>query len=343
MLLGETTLRTIDTILSFGERLSSVLLTVAFREAGINAGLADSRDVVITDGTHGSAVPNMPAIEQNGSAIIDPLREEHDVIIVQGFIGKTPEGVTTTIGRGGSDHSAALFGVALEAQEIHIWTDVDGIMTADPRLVSDARAVPEMTFTEARELAWFGAKVLHPDTILPALSKDIPVVIRNSHAPDMLGTRIWPDHHQLSPGFHSLTIKRDLILVELATQTPGKERETLDRAIGLFADHHAPIECAVIAESRASVLVAASVWNDHLHVSLESICSIEIRREMAVLCLIGSGLRDTPALLSQPLTALHNVPIRLLAAGSSDHVMLLGINEIHAKNGLRALHKALFR
>ena len=342
ILLGETTPRAIDMILSFGERLSSTILTTAFREAGINTGLADSRQVISTDGTHGSALPIISAIEPKGSEVIQPLQKSHDVVIAQGFIGSTLEGVTTTIGRGGSDHSAALFGVALGAKEIQIWTDVDGVMTADPRLVPEAKAVPEMTFTEARELAWFGAKIIHPDTILPALAKHIPVVIRNSHSPSAPGTRICPDDHSLSPGFHSLTIKRDLILVEIATRNPGMEREVLDRAIGLFAHYQAPIECAVIAESRASVLVSKSVWNDRLHVRIESICNVEIRKEMAILCLIGSGLRDTPALLSLPLTALHNIPIRLLAAGSSDHVVLLGIDEADGDNGLQALHEALF-
>ena len=342
MLLGETTPRTIDTILSFGERLSSLLLKTAFDEAGIRAGLADSRDFIITDGRHGSAVPMMPEIERRAPEILQALREDHDVVIAQGFIGRTTDGVTTTIGRGGSDHTAALIGGALGAKEIQIWTDVDGVLTADPRLVAEARAVPEMTFTEARELAWFGAKVLHPDTILPAVAKNIPVVIRNSHAPSAPGTRIWPDGHGITPGFHSLTIKRDLILAELAVKNQGEEQETISGAMSLFAHHHAPVECAVIAESRASVLVSKALWNDRLLVALESVCDVEVRKEMAVLCLSGSGLRGTPALLSGPLSALHDIPIRLLSAGSSDHVVLLGVDEKDVSDALRRAHGVLF-
>ena len=342
ILLGETTPRTVDTLLSFGERLSSLLLRTAFCESGINAGLVDSRDFIVTDARHGSAVPIMSEIEHHTPRIIDPMRKEHDVIIAQGFIGRTKEGVTTTIGRGGSDHSAALIGGALGAREIQIWTDVDGVLTADPRLVSNARAVPEMTFTEARELAWFGAKVLHPDTILPAVAKNIPVVIRNSHKSSAPGTRIWPDTHPIPSGFHSLTIKRNLRLVELATRKPGEGREVIDTAIASFARYSAPIECAVIAESRASILVSESHWNDRLHVALESVCLVETETDMALLCLSGTGLRTTPALLSSPLAALTEIPIRLVAAGSSDHVVLLGMREEETEAALQSVHSTLF-
>ncbi|MCB0712522.1 MAG: aspartate kinase [Ignavibacteriae bacterium] len=342
ILLGETTPRTVDTILSFGERLSSLLLRTAFQVAGVNAALVDSRDFIITESQHGSALPIMSEIERRTPEIINPIREEYDAIIAQGFIGRTVDGITTTIGRGGSDHTAALIGGGLGAEEIQIWTDVDGVMTADPRIVPKALVVPEMTFTEARELAWFGAKVIHPDTILPAVAKNIPVVIRNSHAPSAPGTRIWPDSHQIAPGFHSLTIKRNLRLIELATKIPGEGREIIDTAIASFARYNAPIECAVIAESRASILVSESTWNDRLRVALESVCLVQTHPKMALLCLSGSGLRTTPFLLASPLAALADISIRLVAAGSSDHVVLLGIEESEAEKGLRGVHERLF-
>lgn len=342
MLLRETTPRTVDTIHSFGERLSSLILVSAFRESGIHAGLADSRRLVITDATHGAAKPIMEEIERRASDELAPLIAEHDVVVAQGFIGSTLEGVTTTIGRGGSDHTAALLGAATGAPEIQIWTDVDGVMTADPRLVPDARPVRKLTFTEARELAYFGAKVIHPDTILPAVRHNVPVVIKNSMAPEEPGSTIYPDGSDVPPGIHSLTMKRDLLLIELAPIDPGSGAAAIDTAVGTFAQYDVPIECAVIAETRASIVVAASVWNDRLHASLETSCSVSIRKGMALLCLIGSGLRDTPSLLSGPLAALGGISIRLISAGSSDHVILLGLDEDRAGEALVAAHRTLF-
>lgn len=342
MLLGETTPRTSDTILSFGERLSTPLLTAAFREAGINAALADSRDFIRTDGAHGAAKPVMEEIERLVATTLRPLCADHDVVIAQGFIGSTRDGATTTIGRGGSDFSAALVGAGIGAPEIQIWTDVDGIMTADPRLVPDARPVRQMTFTEARELAYFGAKVIHPDTILPAVAKNIPVVIRNSMAPEEPGTTIYPDGFDVPPGIHSLTAKRALVLVELATSDPGEGKKIIDTAMGTFARYDVPIECAVIAEARASVVVAASHWNDRLRAALESVCDVTMRKEIALLCLIGSGFRETPALLSGSLAALGSISIRLVAAGSSNHIILAALDERHVDAALVAVHGAVF-
>ena len=341
-LLGETTPRTVDTILSFGERLSSILLTTAFREAGLNAVTADSRKFIITDGTHGAARPLTQEIETHVENGLLDLLEEYDIVIAQGFIGSTLSGITTTIGRGGSDHSAALIGGAIDAPEIQIWTDVDGIMTADPRLVPNARAVPQMGFTEARELAWFGAKVIHPDTILPAVRKKIPVVIKNSTAPDHTGTTIYPDGYDVPAGVHSLTMKRDIILVELTVNDPTEDWSIIDRAIRTFTQQDIPVECAVIAEAQAIVAVSESAWNDKLRAGLESLCSLSLRKQIVLLCMIGSGLRATPALLSQPFAALADIPLRLVAAGSSDHIVLAAIDQESANDALIALHTALF-
>lgn len=342
MLLGEVTPRTVDTILAFGERLSTPLLTTAFCEAGVNAVLADSRRFIRTDGTHGSAKPVMEEIERLVETELLPLCAQYEAVIAQGFIGSTAEGVTTTIGRGGSDFSAALIGGGIGSPEIQIWTDVDGVMTADPRFVPNARAVRQMTFTEARELAYFGAKVIHPDTILPAVGKKIPVVIRNSMASHEPGTTIYPDGFDVPPGIHSLTAKRALILVELATSDPGEGRKIIDTAMGTFARFDAPIECAVIAEARASVVVSAALWNDRLRTALESVCDVTLRKGVALLCLIGSGLRETPALLSGSLAALGNISLRLVAAGSSDHIILAALDENLVDDALVAVHEALF-
>ena len=341
-LLGETTPRTVDAILSLGERLSSPLLVRALREAGLSAVCADSRTFVITDNEHGCALPLMEEIAARATPAIDALLESADVVVTQGFVAGTRDGVTTTLGRGGSDYSAALIGAALDAAEIQIWTDVDGIMTADPRIVPDARAVPEMTFSEARELAEFGAKVIHPDTMRPAIARNIPVVIRNSHRPSAAGTRLLPDETPIPAGFHSITVMTGLALIELVAPTVTGKKRRVEEAIAIFSARGVAIECAVLAESKASIMIRSERWDDGLALALKSICSVSLRDAMALICLAGTGLRSTPALLSEPLRALTAHPIALVCGGSSDHIVLFGVAESSVAEGLIALHGGLF-
>jgi len=220
--------------------------------------------------------------------------------------------------------------------------EVDGIMTADPRVVSQAQVVPEMSFTEARELASFGAKVLHPDTILPAISRDIPVVIRNTWRPDNPGTRIVPNSRNIPPGFHALSILHDLTQLELRPRRESGDRADIDRALGLFGLHGAPIECAVVAESRASLVVNADRVSPLLQTALESTCHVDAISDTALLCLIGSGLRSTPALLVRALAPLEDISISMMCGGSSDHLVLLALAERDAESALARVHEALF-
>ncbi|MEW6212019.1 MAG: aspartate kinase, partial [Acidobacteriota bacterium] len=188
--LGELTPRSQDAVVSFGERLSSLIIAAALRARGIEADLADSRQFLVTDDHFTSAAPDMIETEKRARAELLPIIESGRVPVAQGFIGSTAEGVTTTIGRGGGDYSAAIIGSALGADSIEIWTDVDGLMTADPRVIPDARRIRVISFSEAAELSYFGAKVLHPSTVLPAVEKGIPVHIYNTRNPSCEGTRI---------------------------------------------------------------------------------------------------------------------------------------------------------
>lgn len=350
VLLGELTPRTIDSFASFGERLSSLLLGHAFRTAGVRAAVADSRRVVITDARHTEARPLMPEIDRRVGSELVPLLEDHDVIVAQGFIGSTLEGATTTIGRGGSDHSGAIYGAALGAREIQIWTDVSGILTADPRLVKAARVVPEVTFTEARELAWFGAKVLHPDTILPAMERNIPVVIRNSTRPDDPGTRILPDGTPIVPGLHSITMRRETLVLNLWPRYDSPESNgghaaagrLVEESISLFAQHNVPLLCAQLAASRAVAVVAEADFNDLLLADLESFCRVGLRRGITLLCLCGESLLSIPDALAAPLVALEGIGTAFIAAGSSDHVMLIGVEAEKAPEALLRIHRQLF-
>lgn len=342
VLLGELTPRTLDAFASYGERLSSLLLGDAFRAAGWQTAVADSRQFIITDTNFVNASPLMPEIDARVTEHLIPLVQNHEVVVAQGFIGSTLDGVTTTIGRGGSDHTGALLGAALRAAEIQIWTDVSGILTADPRAIPQAHVVPEVTFTEARELAWFGAKVIHPDTIVPAVERAIPVVIKNSMRPDDAGTRILPDGSPIPSGIHSITIKRGMLSVMLGPRDPRATSLGFQKALGTFAAHNLPIQCAAIAEARAIITVEAAGFNDVILAGLEANYTVELMPGMAVLCMIGAGLRNQPGIISTPLSALGAVPISFVIAGSSDHIILLGVTEQHAAEALQQAHQALF-
>ncbi|MEO5931791.1 MAG: aspartate kinase [Candidatus Kapaibacterium sp.] len=341
-MLGELTPRTTDLFASYGERLSSLLLTAAFRFAGLRAALADSRQFIITDDAFINAVPLMAEIDRRAHPAVDPLMATHDVVVAQGFIGSTIDGITTTIGRGGGDYSGALIGAALGAREIQIWTDVSGILTADPRLVPNARVVPEVTFTEARELAYFGAKVIHPDTILPAVARNIPVVIRNSMAPADPGTRIMPDGTPIPSGIHSITMKKGMTALKLSPRDPRDGSAPVERALSLFAEHGVPLYCGLLAESRGLAITQGSAFNDILLAAVESTCRVTVDEEMALLCMTGAALHDVPAALSEPLAALEGITVALVAAGTSEHIMLIGVPESRANEALSAVHRRLF-
>lgn len=341
LLLNELTSRTVDAFASYGERLSSVLLQAAFESRGWNAALADSRRFILTDDEHCNARPLMAEIDDHASAVLRPMIDASDVVVAQGFIGSTVAGVTTTIGRGGSDHSGALIGAALGSREIQIWTDVSGILTADPRIVENARVVPAVTFTEARELAYFGAKVLHPDTIVPALSRGIPVVVRNSMKPDDPGTRILPDGALIQPGIHSVTVKRGMTTIDISDRN-GIGDSSVEESLWLFARHGITLQCALVVESRALAIVETNSIDDVMMTELESRFHVKLGANTAVLALIGAALRTTPDAITGCLHALAPWPVRFVIAGSSEHIVLVGLDEAHAREALVAVHAHLF-
>ncbi len=336
-LLGELTPRTVDAFASFGERLSSALLVEAFARAGWRAHLGDSRRCIRTDDQHCNARPVIEQIERLAPCeLLDPF-EKCDVVVAQGFIGSTPEGICTTIGRGGSDHTAALVGAALGSREIQIWTDVSGILTADPRIVPDARVVAAVSFSEARELASFGAKVIHPDTILPAVRRAIPVVIRNSRSADDPGTRILADDAPLSPGLHSITMTRAVSIVHLSS-----DEDALAGALATFEAYGVPIRCAVVADRQASAVIESNRLEGMLLAALSTRVAVDVEHGQALIAMVGSGLRGASAVLAGPLSALRSIAVPFVAAGGSDHSVLLTVGEDAAEDVIRTLHAAVF-
>jgi aspartate kinase len=212
--LGELTPRSIDAISSYGERLSSYIVTLAFRHFGMDAVHLDARKVIVTDRRHTQAAPNFPETYARLMATVPPLAK-NSVVVMGGFIGSTIEGVTTTLGRGGSDFTAAIVGAGINAEAIEIWTDVDGMLTADPTILPGGHRVKTISFAEAAELAYFGAKVLHPATVVPAIEKNIPVLILNSRRPEVDGTRITAESVPCGNVVKSIACKRKIALVNI--------------------------------------------------------------------------------------------------------------------------------
>ncbi len=340
-LLDELTPRSIDLFASLGERMSTLLLAHAFEIGGIPTALLDSRDVIVTDDRHTDARPIMDEIDRRAPDVLSTIPPEARVIVAQGFIGRTRAGETTTIGRGGSDHTGALLGGALRTFEIQIWTDVSGILTADPRIVPDARVVEQVTFSEARELATFGAKVLHPDTIVPAVQRGIPVVIRNSMRPGDPGTRILPDDASLSPGVHSISARRGLRLLRL---TPRRmtDRSGPLAAPQVFASHDVPLLLFQLVESSGVAVVPDESFSDVVLADLEERCHVELTNNVALLCLCGVGIDDRPDGLAEAIKSLKGRSVPIAASGPSKYVHLLVIDEHGVADAVATVHRRLF-
>ncbi len=239
--LGELTPRSIDAISSYGERLSSYVVTLAFRHFGMKAEHVDSRHVMITDRRHTHAAPNFPESYARMAAVIPPLAQ-HSVVVMGGFIGSTEDGVTTTLGRGGSDYTASIVGAGIAAEEIQIWTDVDGMLTADPTILPGGHRVKTISFAEAAELAYFGAKVLHPATVVPAIEKNIPVLILNSRRPEVPGTRIVSEAVPCGNVVKSIACKRKITLVNIHSTRMLMAHGFLHRIFEVFDRFETPVD-----------------------------------------------------------------------------------------------------
>ncbi len=298
---GELTPRTSDYVVSFGERLSSMIATAAFLARGIPAALVDARQVIITDAQHSRAIPQVDEINRRLLGQVKPLLEQGSVPIMGGFIGATAEGTPTTIGRGGSDFSAALVGAGLNAERIEIWTDVDGMKTTDPRICPEARRIKVISFEEAAELAYFGAKVLHPATVLPAVEKDIPVLVLNSRNPSNEGTRIVsraPRSHSL---FKAIAAKNRITIVEIVAARMLMAHGFLAKVFEIFARHHCAVDVVSTSEVSISLTVDSNEAIPQIAADLEKLAFVKYSGRKAIVCVVGENLRDTPRVAAQNL------------------------------------------
>ena len=340
--LGELTPRSQDAIVSFGERLSSVIVTAAFAARGIAAELVDSRQFIVTDKQFTRAVPDMTATEQRARDVLLPVIESKCVPVAQGFIGSTVDGVTTTIGRGGSDYSAAIIGAALSAEAIEIWTDVDGLLTADPRLVKNARRIRVISFTEASELSYFGAKVLHPSTVMPAVEQGIPVHIFNTHNPGCEGTLIVSKPPRSQSLIKSIAFKRGVTIINITSTRMLMAHGFLRAIFEVFERHQTSIDVVTTSEVSVSMTLDSTDNLDAIQRDLHQIGEVNIEREKAIVCVVGDNLKFTPGVAGRLFSAIGNANVNMISQGASEINLTFVTDEGDVAGVVERLHEAFF-
>ena len=338
---GELTPRTSDNVVSFGERLSSVLVTAAFAQQAIPSTHVDARTVILTDSHYGKAAPDEPAIEAALTAQVLPLIELNRISVMGGFIGSC-NGITTTLGRGGSDYTAAIVGGALHAGAIEIWTDVNGIMTTDPRIVPEALRVKTISFEEAAELAYFGAKVLHPATILPAVQKNIPVFVLNSRNAENEGTKITAIAPPCASPFKSIAAKKKLTIIDIVASRMLLAHGFLAAVFAIFDKHHCAIDMVSTSEISVSVTVDSKEALPAISADLSKIADVKYEGNKALICLVGEDIRGNPGISGQVFSSISHVNVRMISQGASEINMSFMVNEEDVEEALRSLHKKFF-
>ena len=341
-ILGELTPRTADLVVSYGERLSSVMVTAGFAEQGLASVHVDAREVILTDDHFGKASPDETATESALTAKVLPMIEAGKIPVMGGFIASC-HGVTTTLGRGGSDYTGALVGGGLHAGAIEIWTDVDGIMTTDPRICPDALRVRTISFEEAAELAYFGAKVLHPATILPAVQKNIPVWVLNSRNALNEGTVITAMPPACASPFKSIAVKKRLTIIDIVASRMLLAHGFLKLVFDVFDKHKCAIDMVSTSEVSISVTVDSREALPAIGAELSKLADVKFEGNKALVCLVGEDIRGQSGIAGQVFGAISHINVRMISQGASEINMSFMINEEDVEEAVRALHLQFFR
>ena len=339
---GELTPRTIDNIACFGERTSSKIAAAAFSQRGIEASHVDSRRCIVTDANFGKAVPQFEETNARLRETVQPLLQRKRVPVMGGFIGATREGIPTTLGRGGSDFSAAIIGAGLNAGRIEIWTDVDGMMTTDPNLCAGARRIKTISFEEAAELAYFGAKVLHPATLLPAIQKNIPVLILNSRNPKCEGTRITATAPKSKNIFKAIAAKKRITIVDVVATRMLMAHGFLKSIFEVFAAHRCPVDMVSTSEVSVSVTVDSNESIAAIAADLGKLADVKYEGRKAIVCLVGENIRSTPGIAARVFSAIADVNIQMISQGASEINISFVIDEADVPRTVSQLHHAFF-
>src|SRR4051812_42072712 len=339
---GELTPRTSDHVASFGERISSKMVAAAFSARGLNASHVDSRQCIVTDDTYGRALPQFEEIDARLRKLVRPLLEQKRVPMMGGFIGATREGVTTTIGRGGSDFTAAIVGAGLDAARIEIWTDVDGMMTTDPNLCADARRIKVISFEEAGELAYFGAKVLHPATLLPAIQKNIPVHVLNSRNPKSEGTRIEARAPKCENVFKAIAAKKRITIVDVVATRMLMAHGYLKSIFEVFDRHKCAVDMVSTSEVSVSLTVDSNEALPAIAADLQKLADVKYEGRKAIVCLVGENIRGTRGIAAKVFGAIPDIEVRMISQGASEINISFVIAEDDVPRAVQALHKTFF-
>jgi aspartate kinase len=330
-----------DHLLGLGECLSSKIVAAALVDAGLAASWVDARACVVTDAAHGYATPLWDESDAQTQAALLPLLAEEKVPVLGGFVGATRDGIPTTLGRGGSDFSASIFGSALHASRIEIWTDVDGILTSDPKLCPDARRVASMSFEEAADLAYFGAKVLHPATIAPAMRKNIPVWILNSRNPESPGTEIAACPEGSDCTVKAVTVKKGIAVVDVEA-VRWLAPELLREIFEVFERHHYSLDLLSASRSSLSLFVNSTAELTMIAEELRGLANVRWQNHKALICLVGERVRRQPEIAGQVFRAMSDVDLRMICHGASERTISFLVDEDRADDAVRRLHGLFF-
>ncbi|MBV9925187.1 MAG: lysine-sensitive aspartokinase 3 [Acidobacteria bacterium] len=332
-----------DLVVSFGEQLSSWLLARVLDARGMRAKQVDSRRCVITDDEHGRATPLKEETDRHTRAQLEPLIEEGVVPVLGGFIASSAAtGETTTLGRGGSDYTAGLVGAALRSQEIQIWTDVSGVLTADPRVVPHARTIPRLSYAEAAELAYFGAKVLHPKTILPAVVRNVPVRICNSRQPQSPDTVVYFDAEMTPRTVKAIAHKTGVHVVHITSARMLGAYGFLRVIFEIFDKHKTAVDIVTTSEVSVSLSLEDSAALDAIIEDLKHVAAVRVEPGCAIVCIVGEGLRSTPGIAGRVFSTVKDINVLLISQGASNINLTFVVEERHAAETVRRLHEAFF-
>jgi len=340
--LGEATPRAIDAIASYGERLSSYIVARALCHFGIDSLHLDSRSCVVTDDRFTQAAPLYSPTYQRLAENIPPRLVQGKAVVMGGFIGATEHGVTTTLGRGGSDFSASLVGAGIGAEEIQIWTDVDGMLTCDPTILPGGRRLKVISFNEAAELAYFGAKVLHPSTLLPAMDKNIPVFILNSRRVDGEGTKILPQAPPSRSLAKSIACKKNITVVDICSTRMLMAHGFLRRIFEVFDRYETPVDMVTTSEVSVSLTIDSTARLEEITGELRQFAEVSHENRQAIVCVVGDNIRYTPGVAGRIFKAVEGVNVRMISQGASLRNVSFVVRESDLRPAVEALHNAFF-
>ena len=331
-----------DAIVSYGEQLSSRLLAEVMKSKGINARQVDSRRLIVTDDEYGAAQPIWDETEKLIKLELEPLVAAGEVPIMGGFIAANRGGETTTLGRGGSDYSAALVAAALRASELQIWTDVTGVMTCDPRICGSAKTIPVLSYEEAAELAYFGAKVLHPKTIKPAVDNSIPVRVCNTFEPNEIGTMVLADSPEAENKIKSIAHKKNITILRITSARMLGSYGFMSALFQIFERFRTVIDVVSTSEVSVALTLDNTDSLEQIVTELSRLGDVEVESGYAVICVVGEGLREGTGLASKVFSTIDDVNIALVSHGASSVNLTFVIKEEFVADVIKRLHKELF-